>query len=63
MELRPWQGPQEKGIDLLIALDTVEFLLRGICDVAIIVSLDRDLYEIPNAVRNPRASSPASCAP
>jgi len=50
--LTPWQRPQEKGIDLLIALDAVEFVLTGACDVAIIVSLDRDLFEIPQAIKN-----------
>lgn len=50
--LTPWQRPQEKGIDLVIGLDTVEFLLTGVCDVAVIVSLDRDLFEIPLAVQN-----------
>jgi len=44
--------PQEKGIDLVIGLDVVEFLITGVCDVAIIVSLDRDLYEIPQAIQN-----------
>jgi len=44
--------PQEKGIDLVIGLDPVEFLITGVCDVAIIVSLDRDLYEIPQAIQN-----------
>ncbi|MBI4728264.1 MAG: NYN domain-containing protein [Acidobacteria bacterium] len=52
--LRPWRRPQEKGIDLIIALDVVEFILRRMCDVAIVVSLDRDLYEIPQAVQNLR---------
>jgi hypothetical protein len=33
--------PQEKGIDLVIGLDVVEFLLTKVCDVAIIVSLGR----------------------
>jgi uncharacterized LabA/DUF88 family protein len=50
--LRPWQRPQEKGIDLAIGLDVVEFVLDGSCDVAIIVSLDRDLAEIPRAIRS-----------
>jgi hypothetical protein len=49
--LRPWQRPQEKGIDLVMALDLIEFVLTGKCDVAIVVSLDRDLYEIPQALR------------
>jgi uncharacterized LabA/DUF88 family protein len=52
--LRPWQRPQEKGIDLAIALDVIEFALVDSLDVAIIVSLDRDLAEIPNALRNLR---------
>jgi uncharacterized LabA/DUF88 family protein len=50
--LRPWQRPQEKGIDLALALDVVEFVLTGKCDVAVVVSLDRDLTEIPTAVHN-----------
>lgn len=45
--LRPWQRPQEKGVDLVLALDLVEFVLTDVCDVAIVVSLDRDLTEIP----------------
>jgi uncharacterized LabA/DUF88 family protein len=52
VRLTPWMRPQEKGIDLVIGLDVVEFLLTRVCDVAIIVSLDRDLYEIPQAVQN-----------
>jgi hypothetical protein len=50
--LSPWMRPQEKGIDLVIGLDVVEFLLTRVCDVAIIVSLDRDLFEIPQAIQN-----------
>ncbi len=49
--LHPWQRPREKGIDLVMALDLIEFVLTGKCDVAIIVSLDRDLYEIPLALQ------------
>lgn len=49
--LHPYARPQEKGIDLVIGLDVIEFLLSGACDVAIIVSLDRDLYEIPEAIK------------
>jgi uncharacterized LabA/DUF88 family protein len=52
--LTPYERPQEKGIDLVLALDVVEFVLTDACDVAIIVSLDRDLYEIPQAVTNLR---------
>lgn len=50
--LSPWQRPQEKGIDLRIGLDIVEFALMGAFDVAVVVSLDRDLYEIPEALAN-----------
>lgn len=56
--LRPWQRPQEKGIDLAIALDLVEFVLTDCCDVAVVVSLDRDLAEIPQALRNLRRYLP-----
>lgn len=49
--LRPWQRPQEKGIDSAIALDVVEFALLDKFDVAIVVSLDRDLREIPLTIR------------
>ncbi len=50
--LEPWERPHEKGIDVLLALDVIEFVLTGMCDVAIIVSLDKDLREIPTALRN-----------
>lgn len=50
--MTPWQRPQEKGIDLAIGLDVVEFALTDLLDVAVIVSLDRDLAEIPRALRN-----------
>lgn len=50
--LTPYERPQEKGIDLVLALDAVEFVLTDVCDVAIVVSLDRDLFEIPQAVAN-----------
>jgi uncharacterized LabA/DUF88 family protein len=56
--LRPWQRPQEKGIDQCIALDVVEFALTDLFDVGIVVSLDRDLFEIPRAVRNLRRYLP-----
>jgi hypothetical protein len=52
--LRPWQRPQEKGIDLVLALDVLEFALTDHCDTAIVVSLDRDLHEIPQALRSMR---------
>jgi uncharacterized LabA/DUF88 family protein len=50
--LHPWERPHEKGIDVLIALDVIEMILADRCDVAVVVSLDRDLREIPAALRN-----------
>ena len=35
-----------------LGLDVIEFVLSGVCNVAIIVSLDRDLFEIPLALQN-----------
>lgn len=52
--LHPWLRPQEKGIDQVLALDVVEFALTDHFDVGIVVSLDRDLFEIPTALRNLR---------
>jgi len=52
VEMHPWRRPQEKGIDLALGLDAVEFALAGLYDVGIIVSLDRDLAELPRAIRN-----------
>jgi uncharacterized LabA/DUF88 family protein len=52
VRLHPWERPHEKGIDVLIALDVIEFIVMGVCDVAVVVSLDRDLREIPAALRN-----------
>lgn len=48
--MRPWKRPQEKGIDTSLALDVIEFVVRDACDVAIIVSRDRDLFEIPKTL-------------
>lgn len=53
-QVAPWRRPQEKGIDLLIGLDVVEFALTDKFDVAIVVSFDRDMHEIPGALRNLR---------
>lgn len=52
--LYPRQRAQEKGIDLALALDVVELALTDQLDVAIVVSLDRDLHEIPGALRRLR---------
>jgi hypothetical protein len=47
VQLAPYERPQEKGIDSAIALDVVELALLGAYDVGVVVSLDRDLHEIP----------------
>jgi uncharacterized LabA/DUF88 family protein len=49
--VKPWRRPREKGIDLVLGLDAVEFLVTGLCDVLIIVSADRDLFEVPRALK------------
>lgn len=43
--------PQEKGIDVRIALDVVSCVLEGSCDVAVIFSQDQDLSEVADEVR------------
>lgn len=53
-QVTPLRRPQEKGIDLLIGLDVVEFALTDKFDGAIVVSFDRDMHEIPGALRNLR---------
>lgn len=47
-----YQRPQEKGIDLAIGLDVIEFAVTGSYDVAIVVSRDSDLHEIPKNLKN-----------
>jgi len=42
----------EKGIDLRLALDAVEFALEGSYDVGIVVSSDTDLCEIPRTIHS-----------
>jgi uncharacterized LabA/DUF88 family protein len=46
----PYQRAREKGIDLALGLDVVELALRGIMDVAVIVSSDTDLTEVAQMV-------------
>jgi len=45
------RAAREKGIDVALALDAVGSLLSDDCDVAIIVSRDRDLMEVADEVR------------
>lgn len=48
---QPYQRAREKGIDMAIGLEVVEFALKGQLDVAIIVSHDTDLHEIPQSIK------------
>lgn len=43
--------PQEKGIDVRIALDVVSCVLESQCDVALVFSQDQDLSEVADEVR------------
>ncbi len=45
------RAAREKGIDVALALDAVGSLLTDQCDVAVIVSRDRDLMEVADEVR------------
>jgi uncharacterized LabA/DUF88 family protein len=49
---RPYERPREKGIDLALGLDVVDLALRGLIDVAIIVSSDTDLTEVARVVHD-----------
>jgi hypothetical protein len=51
VEISPFERPMEKGIDLFLALDAIDLALTGKYDVAIIVSLDMDLTELPPMLR------------
>jgi uncharacterized LabA/DUF88 family protein len=42
---------QEKGIDVRIALDVVDAVLRGRCDVVLVFSQDQDFGELAQEVR------------
>ncbi len=48
----PFQRPREKGIDLALALDVVDLALRGLMDVAVIVSSDNDITEVARVVHS-----------
>lgn len=49
---------REKGIDVALALDAVSAILGGRCDVAVVVSRDRDLMEVADQVRQQCADKP-----
>lgn len=45
------RASREKGIDVALALDAVSSILTDACEIAIIVSRDRDLMEIADEVK------------
>lgn len=51
LEIAPYERPVEKGIDMFLALDAVDLALLEKFDVAIVVSLDRDIAEVPPMLR------------
>ena len=50
--LTPYRKAREKGIDLALGLDVVDFALQGYMDVAVIVSSDNDLVEVARVVHD-----------
>jgi uncharacterized LabA/DUF88 family protein len=51
VEIAPYERAMEKGVDLFLALDAIDLAMTGKYDVAIIVSLDMDLTELPPMLR------------
>lgn len=49
--IEPYERAMEKGIDLFLALDAIDLAMTQKYDVAIIVSLDMDLTELPHMLR------------
>ncbi len=49
--VRKKRKAREKGVDVALALDAVSAVLGDRCDVAVIVSRDRDLMEVADQVR------------
>lgn len=50
VRVEPFYQPREKGIDLSLGLDAVDFALTGKIDVLIIISSDTDLCEVARMV-------------
>jgi uncharacterized LabA/DUF88 family protein len=44
--------PQEKGIDVRLAVDLISMAFRGLYDVAVIYSQDQDLAEVVEEVHS-----------
>jgi uncharacterized LabA/DUF88 family protein len=51
VDIISYERPMEKGVDLYLALDAIDLALNDKFDVAIVVSLDRDLTELPPMLR------------
>ena len=52
----PTSKPQEKGIDVALAVDLVRLAAQGAYDVAVVFSRDTDLMPALEAVRDMRAT-------
>jgi uncharacterized LabA/DUF88 family protein len=57
----PRRAPQEKGIDVALAVDFVMTVARGECDVGILFSSDTDLAPALEAVIALRPGDPPAC--
>lgn len=49
-------APREKGIDVLLAIDALEWILTDRCDVAIVFSHDTDLLPVVDAIARLRGA-------
>jgi uncharacterized LabA/DUF88 family protein len=53
----PGERPQEKGIDVALALDVIDLAHRGAYDVAVVVSIDSDLLPAIEMLQHMRATT------
>lgn len=53
----PGERPQEKGIDVALALDVIDLAHRGAFDVAVIVSIDSDILPAIEMLQRMRAAT------
>lgn len=54
---KPYAQPEEKGIDVQLALSIVENVLLGQCDVAVLFSYDTDLTPVVETIRRLKGTS------
>jgi uncharacterized LabA/DUF88 family protein len=61
VDVQPYKRAREKGIDLTLGLDVVELGLRGIMDVAIILSSDTDMTEVARVTHQMTRTKDSKC--